>query len=160
MKPSKRAATEGAITFADAVGKGLIAGLAGTIAITISQMIEMKITEREASDSPAKAVEKTLEVGPADGSSEKEFSQKVHWVYGTAWGVARGLLGLMGLNGVAAASIHFAAVQTTAMVMLPALKVAPPLKEWGAKEIAIEVMHHLIYAATVGCVYDLLDRKK
>lgn len=36
------------------IGCGLIAGFAGTVAITISQMIEMKITNRSMSDAPAK----------------------------------------------------------------------------------------------------------
>ncbi len=43
-------------------------------------------------------------------------------------------------------------------VMLPALEVAPPLTEWGAKEIAVDALHHLVYAATTGAAYSLLDR--
>lgn len=157
---ASKSATRKAGRFADVIGKGLIAGLAGTIAITISQMIEMNITHRKASDTPAKAVEKTLEIGPAKGSTEKEFSQKVHWIYGITWGIGRGLLALTGLDGLGAAAIHFASVQTTSMIMLPSLKVAPPLREWGGKEIAIEGMHHAIYAIVAGVVFDLLDSEK
>lgn len=40
------------------LGKGIIAGLAGTAAISISQMIEMKISGREPNDAPAEAVNK------------------------------------------------------------------------------------------------------
>lgn len=43
-------------------------------------------------------------------------------------------------------------------MMLPALEVAPPLTEWGAKEIAVDALHHLVYAATTGAAYSLLDR--
>jgi hypothetical protein len=42
--------------------------------------------------------------------------------------------------------------------MLPALEVAPPLTEWGAKEIAVDALHHLVYAAATGAAYSLLDR--
>ncbi|HTM65361.1 MAG TPA: hypothetical protein VL093_03515 [Flavipsychrobacter sp.] len=143
--------------FADALGKSLVAGLAGTVAITISQIIEMKITEREPSTTPAKAVEKTLEVAPAKQSNEKEFSQKIHWVYGISWGAARGILGLLGIKKWAATAVHYTAVTTTAFVMLPALKVAPPLKKWGAKEISIELFHHAVYAIVAGLVYDAID---
>ncbi len=42
-----------------AIGKGLIAELAGTLAMTLSQMIEMKTTKRKPSTAPADAVKKT-----------------------------------------------------------------------------------------------------
>jgi len=42
--------------------------------------------------------------------------------------------------------------------MLPALGVAPPLTEWGAKEVAIDVVHHIVYVGATGMTYSLLDR--
>ncbi len=43
-------------------------------------------------------------------------------------------------------------------VMLPALGITPPLTEWGAKEVAIDALHHLVYATATGVAYSLLDR--
>ena len=51
----------------------------------------------------------------------------------------------------------FAAVYGTALVMLPALKVAPPVAEWGAEEIAIDAWHHLVYAAAVNAAYERMN---
>ncbi len=70
---------------ATAMGKGLMAGAAGTLAITLSQMIEMKITERRPSTAPADAAEKVLDVKPATEGDKQKFSQEVHWAYGTTW---------------------------------------------------------------------------
>jgi hypothetical protein len=42
--------------------------------------------------------------------------------------------------------------------MLPALGVTPPLTEWGMKEVAIDALHHLVYAGATGIAYSLLDR--
>ena len=42
------------------IGKGLMAGAAGTLAITLSQMIEMKITKREPSDSAGRSSRKSI----------------------------------------------------------------------------------------------------
>jgi hypothetical protein len=42
--------------------------------------------------------------------------------------------------------------------MLPALGVTPPLTEWGVKEVAIDALHHLVYARATGVAYSLLDR--
>src|SRR5919107_513268 len=39
------------------------------------------------------------------------------------------------------------------------LGVAPPFWEWGAKEVAIDAFHHLVYASATGVAYTLLDRQ-
>ncbi len=143
--------------FAGAVGKGLIAGAAGTLAITISQMIEMKITKRQSSETPAKAAEKVLEVKPETEEDTQQFSQQIHWAYGTSWGVPRGIMALIGLRGLPATAIHFATIYSTALIMPTSLKVAPPLKEWSAKEFAIDALHHAVYAVAAGLVFDAMS---
>jgi hypothetical protein len=140
-----------------AIGKGLLAGLAATAAITISQMIEMKITKRKPSDAPVKVVKETAGMKPVNAAQKEKVSQEIHWAYGTAWGAARGLIGFAGLKKLPAALAHFGAVWTTAMIMLPKFKAAPPVTEESPKAIAIDGLHHAIYALTAGYVYDLLD---
>lgn len=139
-----------------AIGKGLIAGAAGTLAITVSQMIEMRITGRKPSNAPAKAVKKTLHIEATPGNKE-EFSNEVHWAYGTSWGVLRGLLSLAGINGFVATTTHFAAVWGTAITIEPRLDIAPPINEWEPKDIAVDIFHHLVYAVVAGLVYDAID---
>ncbi len=142
---------------AGAVGRGLAAGLVGTVAITASQMIEMKITGREPSMAPADAVCKVLGVQP-DGEAEKaRLAQMMHWDYGTNWGVFRGLLGAFGIKGPLATLLHFLAVSAAAAIMLPALELAPPIREQEPKQIGIESVHHFVYALAAGAFYDMLD---
>jgi hypothetical protein len=140
-----------------AIGKGLLAGLAATAAITISQMIEMKITGRQPSDAPLKVVEDTVGAKPVSAQDKQILSQEIHWSYGTAWGAARGLIGLTGLKGIPAALLHFGAIWGTALVMLPKHDAAKPINEQEPKAIAIDVLHHGVYALTAGLVYDALD---
>ena len=140
-----------------AIGKGLLAGLAATAAMTLSQMIEMRITKREASDAPVKVVQDTVGAKPVSETDKKTLSQEIHWSYGTAWGVARGLIGLTGLKGLPATLVHFGAVWGTALVMLPKHDAAKPITEQKPEEIAIDALHHAIYAVTAGLVYDALD---
>ena len=143
---------------AAAVGKGLFAGVVGTAAMTASSTIEAKLRGRGSSSTPGQAAAKVLGVQPVDEESEARFSNLVHWGYGTAWGGARGLLEAAGLSGPAATVAHFGAVWGSEQVMLPALDVTPPLTEWGAEEIAIDTLHHLVYVTTTGLAYSLLDR--
>ena len=143
---------------AAAVGKGLFAGVAGTAAMTVSSTLEMKLRDRAASSTPARAAEKVLGVEPVDEKAEARFSNLVHWGYGTGWGAARGLISALGVSGPSATAAHLAAVWGSEQVMLPALDVAPPLTEWGAKEVAIDAFHHLVYATATGFAYAILDR--
>lgn len=140
-----------------AIGKGLLAGLAGTAAITLSQIIEMKITKRKPSDAPVKVVEETVDIKPVSEEEKEKVSNEIHWAYGTSWGVARGLIALTGLRGLPAAAVHFAAVWGTALVMLPKYTEAKPINEEEPKVIAIDVLHHAVYAAAAGLAYDALD---
>ena len=140
------------------VGKGLFAGLFGTVAMTVSSTAEMKIRGRPASNAPAVAAGKVLGVEPKDEEGEARFSTLVHWGYGTGWGVVRGLVGTAGLEGPAAAAAHFGAVWGAEQVMLPALNVAPPFWTWGAKEVGIDAFHHLVYATATSVAYSILDR--
>ena len=143
---------------ADGIGKGLFAGFAGTLAITASQTVEMKIRGRAPSDSPAEAAGIVLGVQPRGEEEKKRFSQIVHFGYGTAWGAIRGVLRAAGVPPLATTALHFVAITGTAMLMLPALKVAPPVSEWGAESIAIESFHHLVYALATGAAYEKLEQ--
>ena len=142
---------------AAAVGKGLFAGVAGTAAMTVSSTIEMKLRGRPSSSAPAAAAT-VLGVEPKGQSEEARFSSIVHWGYGTSWGAVRGLIAAAGLKGLRANAAHLGTVWSSEQAMLPALGVAPPFWEWGAKEVAIDAFHHLVYAGTTGVAYALLDR--
>lgn len=151
---SRNKALEVADKIGESIGVGMMAGAAGTVAITLCQMAEMKMTGRKAGVGPANAVEKTLNLHPEPGT-KKNLSWKIHWVYGTLWGVARGILGAAGMNKWAATGAHFAAITGTAMALAP-LEGQNPIKEWTAKEIALEIVHHAAYAITVGLVFDAI----
>lgn len=141
------------------VGVGLAAGLVGTAAMTVSSTIEQKIRPRESSSTPADAASKVLGVEPTD-EGRARFSQLVHIGYGTAWGAVRGLLATVGITGPTASAVHFALVWGAEQVMLPVLKVSPSATQWGASEIAIDGMHHAVYATTTGLAYEALDRNR
>jgi hypothetical protein len=141
------------------IGKGLVAGLIGTVAMTVSSTIEQKARGRPASSAPAHAAEKTLGIEKFQSDAhEQRFSTLVHWGYGTGWGVVRGLLRAAGLPPKAATAIHGAALWGSEQVMLPVLDVAPPVTMWGRTEIAIDAWHHLVYIVTTGIADELLDR--
>ncbi|MGV8879437.1 MAG: hypothetical protein ACOH2A_10435 [Sphingobacteriaceae bacterium] len=142
------------------IGIGLLAGIAGTFAITMSQKVEMKIDGRKRGDAPAEAASKVLDVKPLHHQQKEKLANEIHWAYGTSWGIARGIIALSGLKGWKASLLHFGAVWGTALVMLPSLKMAPPPAKERAKLLAIDGFHHAVYAVAAGCAYDAMVGKK
>ncbi len=143
---------------ASAIGKGLFAGAVGTAAMTLSSTIEQRIRGRQPSTTPVKAVEEALPIDVDEGK-EEEISNLVHWSYGTAWGAPRGILAALGLPPPAATAAHFVAVWGAALLTLPRLKATPPVREWGAKEIAIDGWHHAVYSVAAGAAFSWIDRR-
>ena len=146
-------------TIASSIGKGLVAGLVGTAAMTVSSSLEARIRHRAASSAPARATAKVLGIKEfEDDIAAARFNDLSHWGYVTMWGVVRGLLAAAGLSPKAATAAHGAAVWGSAAVTLPALEVAPPFVFWGRKEVAIDLWHHAVYATATGLAYRLVDR--
>ncbi|HEX5155238.1 MAG TPA: hypothetical protein VFW07_27540 [Parafilimonas sp.] len=98
-----------------------------------------------------------MDVKPATEADKKKFSQEVHWAYGTTWRITRGILGLLGLKGLAATAVHFGTIYSTALIIPSSLNVAPPLKGWTPKKLAVDALHHAVYAVVAGLVYDALS---
>src|SRR5271165_4892180 len=145
-------------TLASSIGKGLVAGFAGTAVMTVSSTLEAKLRGRKPSSAPARATAKALGIASfEDDVAAARFNDLSHWGYGTSWGVVRGLLGATGMPARAATAAHGAAIWSSAQVTLPALDVAPPVVFWPPEEIAIDIFHHTVYAIATGVAYELLD---
>src|SRR5262249_58074511 len=77
--------------------QGLVAGFAGTAAMTISSTLEARLRGRAPSSAPARATAKVLGIASfEDGIAQARFNDLSHWGYGTGWGRVRGLLAAAG----------------------------------------------------------------
>jgi hypothetical protein len=145
-------------TVATAIGKGLVAGFVGTAAMTVSSTVEARLRGRASSSAPARATAKVLGIAEfEDDTAKARFNDLSHWGFGTGWGVVRGFLGASPLPAASATALHGAAVWGNSQVMLPALEIAPPSVFWPKEEIAIDALHHAVYAVATGIAYELLD---
>lgn len=166
----------------EVIGKGLMAGAAGSLAMSISQMIEMKITNRSGSSTPAIVAGKALGVEPKgqskldaekengqiDGKTDQElqnkvqknttrFSQWMHYAYGSSQGIPRGILDLSGFQGWQAAVSHFAIVWGAEQIMLPKTGASKPITQWTPAMIASDLIHHTVYITVTSLVYDQMN---
>ena len=144
---------------ANSIGTGLLAGFAGTAAMTVSSTLEARLRRRRASTAPARATAKVLGIREFDSElAQARWNDLSHWGYGTGWGVLRGLLGASGLSGRQATLAHGAAIYGAAQLTLPALDIAPPAIFWANREIAIDALHHAVYTAATALAYELIAR--
>jgi hypothetical protein len=149
-----------ATKLARTIGRGAVAGLAGTAAMTVSSTVEAKLRKRAFSTAPARAAQKVLGIKEFESPRDvARFSDLVHWGYGTSWGVVRALLRELGVGPRLATPAHFGALWGSELVMLPSLDVAPPAYLWAKEEVAIDVFHHLVYTAATAFAYERLDRR-
>lgn len=138
------------------IALGVAAGAAGTAAMTLAQKIEMKATGREPSTMPADTVDEIADLAPEDEDKRQRFSNLVHWGYGTGWGALRGLLGSTPLGATAADAFFFGVVWGAPKLYMPALELTKPVTQWGAKQLALDFGHHLVYATAVALTWRAL----
>jgi hypothetical protein len=141
---------------ANDVGRGLIAGLVGTAAMTVSSSIEARMRDRGSSTTPATAAGAVLGVKPVDDQGEKRFNNFVHWTYGTSLGLVRAALGMLGLHGAVASAVHLAIVWGGEQAVLPATGAGTSAASWDATEIGVDVVHHVVYATVTSWVFDAM----
>ncbi|HEU4701141.1 MAG TPA: hypothetical protein VFS37_01570 [Conexibacter sp.] len=153
--PRRHAAVEALDTVAVALGRGLVAGVAATAAMTVASTAEMKLRRRPPSTAPADVAGRLLGVKPRKRAGER-FAVVAHAASGVSLGAARGLLDVAGVNGRAAPGAFFAIAWLPELVAVPAAGAAPPPWRWGALEVAISAAHHVVYAAAGETTYRAL----
>jgi hypothetical protein len=129
-----------------ALGRGIVAGVAATAAMTVVSTAEMKLRGRAPSTAPTKVAGRLLGVKPRKRAGDR-FATVAHAVTGVSVGTTRGLLDVAGVHGRAAPAAFFALAWTPELVAVPAAGAAPPPWRWGALELAISAFHHAVYAA-------------
>ena len=131
----------------------LIAGFLGTLVMTIFQLIEMFITKRKSSNSPAIAFAKVFRINfdKLSESGKTTLTYAVHFAYGTFWALAVYVLYLLGIqNTIYLIIIYFLITTVQGWIVIPLLKIGPHVWKWGVYSILSDAFHHLVLAiATV-----------
>ncbi|SDY29012.1 hypothetical protein SAMN05661080_02984 [Modestobacter sp. DSM 44400] len=139
---------------ASVLGRGVLAGLAGTVVMTAFQkLVEMPLTQREESYAPADFAEKLLPVHPTTPAGRQRLNYITHFALGGMWGTAYGIAAANGLRGQKAVNTVFAAVYTGDVLLNTTLGLYQP-SEWTAEDWAIDVVDKYVQAQATGAVFD------
>ena len=137
--------------------RGMVAGVVGTTAMTLSQRLEMTLAGRPASTVPGQVGAHLLPGSDPNSAADVErLNAATHWAHGIGMGALRGALGLAGLRGPQATAAHFALVWSGDAALYNALGIAEVPWRWETAELASDLLHKGIYAAVTGAVYDAL----
>ena len=148
--------THNGTTLVGAVGRGMIAGVAGTAVMTAFQMlVEMPLTGRADSYAPASFAEKVLPLHPSSEADRKRLNYATHFALGTMWGSAFGIAGHAGLRGQKAVAVVFVTVYTADVLLNTALGLYKPMS-WTKQDIVIDVGEKLIQAEATSAMFDRL----
>ncbi len=136
------------------IGQGILAGLAGTVAMTVFQkLIEMPLTGRDDSYAPAEFAEKVLPIRPSSSGARKRLNYGTHFALGTLWGAAYGVAAHNGLRGQQGVGATFAAVYTGDVAINTALGLYEPMK-WSGQDWAIDILDKVVQAEATGAIFD------
>jgi hypothetical protein len=141
------------------VGRGVVAGLAGSIVMSAFQkFIEMPITGREDSYAPASLAEKLLPVHPKSPQARKRLNWVAHFAIGAMWGAGYGVAAYAGLRGLRAVAAVFGTLYTGDVLFNTAIGLAQP-KSWSRQDWAVDLTDKLVLTQATGAVFDrMLER--
>lgn len=146
-----------------AVGRGVGAGVAGALVMSISTNTEMRLRGRRPSYAPAAALARVFGLsGPLSTRTRRRrrrLASAGQLATSVALGTARAAIGRAGLRGAPAGGALFALAMAPEAVIVPALGGSPPPWRWSAADGAITVLHHGVFALTTNVVYEVLDRR-
>ena len=140
------------------VGRGVVAGVAGTVVMTAFQrLVEMPLTQRGKSFAPADFAERVTPIEAGTPEGRRRLNVATHFSLGMMWGAAYGVAALKGLRGQRAVNTVFAVVYTGDVLLNTALGLYHPAR-WSAKDVAVDVVDKYVQAQATGAVFDrLLD---
>lgn len=140
----------------EAVGLGLIAGLIGTVALTLSEKAEMSVTGREPSTVPGQVGAKLIGRDPAQDPHLEGRNTAVHWAHGISMGAVRGLLALTGLAALPASLLFFVLLWSADVLLYRVLGIADFPWRWKPAELAADLFNKGVYAAVTSVAFVLL----
>ncbi len=138
-------------------GRGFLAGLAGGVVMSVSTLAEMKLTGRDPSRVPARALERIFGIDKLGETGEERLGAAAHFIVAGATAGAWGAIASSGLprSGRLPLLFGMAALPDTAIV--PAMGLAPAPWSWTRADVGRTVVHHAVFAAATQAFFSRLE---
>lgn len=138
----------------DVLGRGVLAGLAGTAVMTAFQkFVEMPATGRPESYAPADFAQRVLPLPQMSPDGRKRLNLLTHFALGGVWGTAYGTAALAGLQGMRAVNAVFVTMYTGDVLLITALGLYQP-KQWTLEDWTIDLVDKYVQALATGMIFE------
>lgn len=131
------------------VGNGLVAGalagVAGSIALALTDYVERKYINQSDSAASDKAGD-ALGIGDNPTAKPALSAQMMNFGYGAVAGAIRGAVLGLGYTGIAGKLLYWGTTALSSKTILPALGLAPQLQKAPPRNMVANLAHHGIYA--------------
>ena len=139
-------------------GRGFAAGLIGAAAMSVSTAVEIRLTGRPPSEVPAEAMRRIVGIRRLGSTAKARLTTAGHVAASAGIGGFHGMLSSVGLKTPYSGPVLFATAMIPDTVVVPALGAAAPPWHWTARDAAISVLHHGVFAASTQLVLSRLER--
>jgi uncharacterized protein YndB with AHSA1/START domain len=138
-------------------GLGAAAGLVGGMAMSVSTVVEMKLTGRRPSAVPAKAVKRMLAIRRLGRAGERRTTATAHFLVAALTGGAWGAIAAR-RPGPARGPALFAIAALPDAAIVPAMGLAEPPWRWSTADAGRTAVHHAVYAGVTYATFARLER--
>jgi hypothetical protein len=144
-------------------GVGLLAGIAGTVAMTVVQGAEYALTDAEPSDAPADVADRIKRAtgrGRLRRRHRRAANQGMHWLYGASWGVPYGIVAGAAREVAPEVSgpVFGLLVWGAGLAHQPVLGIAEVPWKRSLSSLGSEAFFHLVYGVGAGAAVRALSR--
>lgn len=139
-----------------ALWQGLLSGLVGAAAMTASEKIEQRITGRPGSHVPARVLERLTGLPERPRRQPNSLNLVMHYGQGALAGVLRSVMAHAGLRGPWSSAMFTVVRLTNDQVLENATGVGAPPQTWPRRELAVDMLHKVVYGFATGLAADIL----
>lgn len=138
------------------LGYGILAGLAGVAAMTLSEKLEQAFTKRPDSYVPARTLGRLMRKAPNSAGQELAMNWAMHWGQGILLGALRGIMAERGMRGPVGSFLFMNLRLLNDQTFENATGVGTLPWTWPVDEQAIDLVHKGVYAFVTGSIADRL----
>lgn len=137
-----------------------MAGLIGGSAMVLGEKFEQKLTHRQDSFVPARALLTLLDRRPAENAKPVLWNHLMHHLTAAALGALRGVWSAVGIRGLHANIWHCAIRLGFDQTVENATGAGAPPRTWPMRELVVDVLHKLVFSVVTGVIADRMIRPR
>jgi hypothetical protein len=137
-----------------AATKGALAGLAGAAVMTVTELVEQRLTGRPDSYVPGRTLSALVGRRVPETSRPTAVNLAMHFGTAAVLGSLRGVWSEIGLRGPGWSAAHTVVRLSTDQTLENSTGVGAPPHTWASQERVIDTLHKAVYSFATGFVSD------